>query len=167
MFQVSIRTVKIGSRMQPVIYRSAADLINSRGVELGPSEWLVVEQDRITGFGEFTNDMQWIHTDPARAADGPYGATIAHGFLTLSLIPFFTAQLRVIEGTRLRINYGLDKVRFPTPVPVGGRIRARSTLVDADVLADGALHIVTRVAVELEDAQKPACIADVVGRCYF
>jgi acyl dehydratase len=136
-------------------------------VELGPSEWLVVEQDRITGFGEHTNDMQWIHTDPARAADGPYGGTIAHGFLTLSLIPYFTAQLRVIEGTRLRINYGLDKVRFPTPVLVGSRIRARSTLIGADLLEDGALHMVTRVTVELEGAQKPACIADVVGRCYF
>jgi acyl dehydratase len=155
------------TEVSAVVYGNATELIASRGVELGPTDWLIVEQDRITGFGTFTDDMQWIHTDPVRAAGGPYRGTIAHGFLTLSLIPSLTAQLRVIEGTRLRINYGLDKVRFPTPVPVGGRIRARATLLEAEQLSDGALHMVTRVSVELEGAAKPACIADVVGRCYF
>ncbi len=153
--------------MDAVVFRSAADLIASRGVEFGPSEWFVVDQERISSFGETTEDRQWIHVDPERAKDGPYGGTISHGFLTLSLVPHFVSQLRVIEGTRLRINYGLDRVRFPAPVPVGSRIRARTELIDATLLEDGALHMVTKVTVELEGSTKPACIAEVVGRCYF
>ena len=102
-----------------------ADLEASVGHEAGPTDWFVMEQSRIDTFADATEDHQWIHVDPQRAAAGPFGTTVAHGFLTLSLVPYFAGQLRRIEGARMGINYGLDRVRFPAPVPAGARIRAR------------------------------------------
>jgi acyl dehydratase len=149
------------------IYRSAADLEAALGQEIGPSEWLEVEQSRIDGFADDTGDHQWIHVDPELAAAGPFGATIAHGFLTLSLLPHFMIQLRTIENTRMGINYGLDKVRFPAPVKVGSRIRARSTLIDLQKVGDGAVQLVNRMVIEIEGGAKPACVAEHVTRFYF
>jgi acyl dehydratase len=132
----------------------------------GPSSWIEVTQDRINQFADATEDHQWIHVDPQRAAAGPFGTTVAHGFLTLSLVPYFAGQLRRIEGARMGINYGLDRVRFPAPVPAGARIRARSQLISVDQVGEAA-HLVNRVTIEVEGSAKPACVADVVTRLYF
>jgi len=125
-----------------------------------------MDQSRIDTFADATEDHQWIHVDPQRAAAGPFGTTVAHGFLTLSLVPYFAGQLRRIEGARMGINYGLDRVRFPAPVPAGARIRARSQLISVDRAGDAA-HLVNRVTIEVEGSAKPACVADVVTRLYF
>ncbi|WP_024795246.1 MaoC family dehydratase [Tomitella biformata] len=149
----------------PVIYRGAAALEAAVGEELGPTGWLVVDQSRINGFAEDTIDHQWIHVDAELAADGPFGATIAHGFLTLSLVPYFVNRLRRIEGMRMGVNYGLDRVRFPAPVRAGSRIRASSRMISFQQLED-AVQIVTRTTIEIEHGGKPACVADLVARYY-
>jgi acyl dehydratase len=143
-----------------------ADLEASVGQEAGPTDWFVMDQSRIDTFADATEDHQWIHVDPQRAAAGPFGTTVAHGFLTLSLVPYFAGQLRRVNGARMGINYGLDKVRFPAPVPAGARIRARSTLISCDQVGE-AVHLVNRVTIEVEGSAKPACVADVVSRLYF
>src|ERR1700734_3560210 len=114
------------------IFHNLDEFAKAAGPELGASDWLTVDQERIDEFAEATGDHQWIHVDPERAAAGPFGTTVAHGFLTLSLVPYFSTQLRSVEGVRMGINYGLDRVRFPTPVPVGSRLRARATLISLD-----------------------------------
>jgi len=149
------------------IIQGAAELEAAVGKELGPTDWLTIDQERVDGFADVTEDHQWIHIDQERAASGPFGTTIAHGFLTLSLLPYFTAELRRIEGARMGINYGLNKVRFPAPVPVGSRVRARATQVSADQLGEGAVQVVTRVTIEIDGNAKPACVADFVSRIYF
>lgn len=143
------------------------ELLASLGRELGPGEWLEIGQERIDGFADVTGDHQWIHIDPERAAAGPFGATVAHGFLTLSLVPLLLDGLRRVEGTRMGLNYGLERVRFPSAVRSGTRVRARSTLVDATDVGDGGLQLVTRVTIEVEGSEKPACVADLVTRAYF
>jgi len=153
-------------------YHGIADLEAAVGGELGPTEWFPVDQTRIDGFADDTEDHQWIHVDAGRAAAGPFGATVAHGFLTLSLVPYFVNQLRSITGARMGINYGLDRVRFPAPVRAGSRIRARATLLSLDKVGDGAVQIVNRVTIEIEGSAgeasaKPACVADLVSRHYF
>jgi acyl dehydratase len=148
-------------------YHGLADLEAAIGQEIGPTEWFTVDQSRINGFADDTEDHQWIHVDPERAATGPFGTTVAHGFLTLSLVPYFSSQLRSVEGVRMGINYGLDRVRFPTPVPVGSRLRARSTLISLDKVGEGAVQLVNRVTIEVEGNAKPACVADTVSRFYF
>lgn len=148
-------------------YGSVADLEAALGRELGPTEWFGMQQSRINGFADDTEDHQWIHVNPELSATGPFGSTIAHGFLTLSLVPYFMSQLRRIEGMRMGINYGLDRVRFPSPVRVGSRIRARSTMVDLQKTSDGGVQVVNRVVIEVEDTSKPACVADLVSRYYF
>ena len=148
-------------------FRSADEVRDAVGRELGPGEWFTVEQSRIDGFADDTEDHQWIHVDRERAAAGPFGAPIAHGFLTLSLVPHLANGVRTFENVAMGINYGLDKVRFPTPVPAGSRVRARAVVADVDDLADGGVQMVTRVTVELENAPKPACVAELVTRIYF
>ena len=143
------------------------ELVASLGRELGPGEWLEISQDRIDGFADVTGDHQWIHVDADRSATGPYGATVAHGFLTLSLLPLLLDGLRRVEGTRMGLNYGLERVRFPNVVRSGTRVRARSTLVDATDVGDNGLQLVTRVTIEVEGSTKPACVADLVTRAYF
>src|SRR5512138_2720827 len=142
------------------------------GAEVHVGEWLTVDQERIDAFAAATGDLQWIHTDPLRAAvESPYGATVAHGFLTLSLLPLLTESNapgmfeRNYPGMRLRVNYGLDRVRFPAPLPVGSRIRARSVIVGAEEIHGGA-QIVYRITVEIEGETKPACVADQLFRLY-
>ncbi|GAA4913474.1 acyl dehydratase [Actinomycetospora succinea] len=143
------------------------ELLASLGRELGPGEWLEIDQGRIDGFADVTGDHQWIHIDPERAATGPFGATVAHGFLTLSLVPLLLDGIRRVEGTRMGLNYGLERVRFPSAVRSGTRVRARSTLIDATEVGDDGLQLVTRVTIEVEGSEKPACVADVVTRAYF
>jgi acyl dehydratase len=133
------------------------------GKELGPTEWFEVGQERIDEFAKATDDPQWIHTDLARAADGPFGTTIAHGFLTLSLcVPLMTQTLG-LTGYRMGVNYGVNKVRFPAPVPSGSRIRARFTVQSVDEVPGGEQGVVL-ATVEREDGDKPVCVAELVLR---
>jgi acyl dehydratase len=148
-------------------YHGVADLEEAIGREAGPTEWFTMDQARINGFADDTEDHQWIHVDPERAAAGPFGATVAHGYLTLSLVSHFMSQLRRIDGAGMGVNYGLNKVRFPAPVRVGARIRARATLISLDRVGDNAVQVVNRVTIEVEGGEKPACVADVVSRYYF
>ena len=149
------------------IYREVADLERAVGRELGPTDWLLIDQARVDRFADSTEDRQWIHVDPGRAASGPFGGTIAHGYLTLSLVPYFVNSLRRLENLTMTLNYGLNKVRFPAPLPVGRRVRARSTLVDLTRLGDNGAQVVMRTTIEIDDGDRPACVAESVGRHYF
>ncbi len=133
------------------------------GTELGPSEWVTIDQRRIDLFAEATGDHQWIHVDAERAAAGAYGATIAHGLLTLSLIVPMTQQIMSVSAAKVGINYGFDRVRFLTPVPVDSRIRAHLTLTEVTEVP-GGVQIHRHVTVELENAPRPACVADSIAR---
>lgn len=136
------------------------------GQETGVSEWLTVDQARIDAFADATGDRQWIHVDPVQAAAGPFGATIAHGFLTLSLLPHFLDSAYRVEGLRMGINYGLNKVRFIAPVRVGSQLRGRFKLRSAEPLADGGVQVISEVTIELRDSDKPACVAESVARLF-
>ncbi|WP_028227959.1 MaoC family dehydratase [Paraburkholderia ferrariae] len=136
------------------------------GEALGVGEWMTVDQPRIDQFAHATHDRQWIHVDPARAADGPFGATVAHGFLTLSLLPALCATAFHVEGSRMGVNYGLDRVRFPAPVPVGSRIRAACRLLEYTPLEQGA-QLTIEATVEREGSEKPVCVAQMVSRRYY
>jgi acyl dehydratase len=138
------------------------------GQELGVSGWTGIDQERIDAFADVTGDHQWIHVDPDRAgAESPYGATIAHGFLTLSLIPGLSKANYRVENAKMGINYGLNRVRFLAPVPVGSRIRLRSELVDATKVDDTTVDLFVRQTVELDGSEKPAAVADVIARMVF
>jgi acyl dehydratase len=143
-----------------------AELKRFAGEDLGISEYMTIDQKRIQQFSETTQDPQWIHSDVERAGrESPYGCTIAHGFLTLSLISALTRQVIDVSGARLRINYGLDRVRFPAPVRAGSRIRARVVLHSVDDIS-GGLQAKLRVTVECEGSAKPACVAEWLIRYY-
>ena len=144
-----------------------AELETAVGREVGPTEWFTIDQARVNGFADDTEDHQWIHVDPERAAAGPFGGPVAHGFLTLSLIPYLMGQLRQVDGVKMGVNYGLDRVRFPAPVLVGRRIRARATITSLEKIGGDAVQMVTRVTIEVEGGDKPACVADIVSRFYF
>lgn len=131
------------------------------GERLGASEWLAVDQKRIDLFAEATGDDQWIHVNPERAADGPFGSTIAHGYLTLSLLPLLCRDIWKVEGVRMGINYGLNKVRFPSPVRVGSRVRAVTELVSVQDVAQGA-QAIYRHTVEIEGQERPALVAETI-----
>ncbi|WP_433663094.1 MaoC family dehydratase [Nocardia sp. CA-128927] len=147
---------------EPTIF-TMASLRDAAGADLGVSGWIEISQDRITAFAEATEDRQWIHVDPQRAAEGPYGTTIAHGYLTLSLLPAIMREVFDISDASARINYGLNKVRFPSPVPAGSRIRGRATIVSVDEVS-GGLQVVIATVVECEGSDKPACIAESLVR---
>jgi len=134
------------------------------GVELGPTGWLEVSQARIDAFAQATDDMQWIHVDPIRAAEGPFGTTVAHGYLTLSLCaPLLSEALAGLVDSSMSINYGANKVRFPAPVPAGSRIRARVTVASVDDVPGGEQAVVV-TTVEREGGEKPVCVAEIVLR---
>ncbi|MBU3064013.1 MaoC family dehydratase [Nocardia sp. NEAU-G5] len=139
------------------------ELKSAVGTEIGVSDWMTIDQQRVNTFADATDDHQWIHVDPAAAAQGPFGGPIAHGFLTLSLSVPLVGQATTVAGIRMGINYGLNKVRFITPVPVGGRIRARVAL-DAVRDIPGGLQADRTVTIELEGAEKPACVAESIVR---
>lgn len=143
-------------------FASAEDLRGAVGEELGVGAWITVDQARIDAFAEATGDQQWIHVDPERAArDSPYGATVAHGYLTLALVPAFIASARALPGARLSLNYGLNRVRFPAPVIVGARLRGRVALAGAERV-EGGLRVVYAVTAEIEGGTKPALVVEAV-----
>ncbi|MCV7221725.1 MaoC family dehydratase [Mycolicibacterium elephantis] len=145
------------------IYPTLEDFTGAVGAELGPTDWLEITQDRVNLFADATDDHQWIHVDPERAASGPFGGTIAHGLLTLSLLPRFMHELYRVDGVTMAINYGLNKVRFISPVPVGAKIRARSTIADITAV-DGGAQVSMVTTIELEGAAKPAAVIESIIR---
>jgi len=147
------------------IFKNPAELLEATGRRLGPTEWLDVAQERIDLFAEATGDHQWIHVDPERAREGPFGATIAHGYLTLSLANLFLPQLMEVQNVSMGVNYGCDRVRFPSPVPVGSRIRGSGEVIGAEEVK-GGVQVVVRVTVEIEGSDRPACIVDTISRFY-
>ncbi|MFH7044515.1 MaoC family dehydratase [Paucibacter sp. JuS9] len=146
-------------------FETLAELAGHVGQEIGLSPWVEIDQARIQCFADATDDQQWIHTDPARASEGPFGTTIAHGFLTLSMLSYFFDQGFEIGDGRMGLNYGLNKVRFPAPVPVGSRLRARFKLLSYEPLAGGA-QLAVEVTVEREGGDKPVCVAESLTRRY-
>ena len=151
-------------------FNSIEDLLPLVGREVAVSDWITIDQERIDRFAQATGDYQWIHVDRQRAAAGPFGGTIAHGFLTLSLVPYLTQQALRIGNTQLGVNYGLNKVRFPSPVPVGSRLRARFKLDQIEALAPmmgtpGA-QLLWEVTIERDGSEKPVCVAQTVSRRY-
>jgi acyl dehydratase len=141
------------------------DLRAAVGTEVGVSDWIRIGQEQVNQFAEATGDHQWIHTDPERAAAGPFGTTIAHGYLTLSLLPVIGESVLKVDGVRMGVNYGTNKVRFPAPVPVGSRVRGRVELLEVGDVP-GGVQIVTRVTVEREGGEKPVCVAESVSRLF-
>jgi acyl dehydratase len=146
-------------------YAHLADLAALAGQEIGTSEWLLIEQSRIDQFAQATGDHQWIHIDPERAAAGPFGAPIAHGFLTLSLLPLLFETGFGVDDVRMGVNYGLNRVRFVSPVRVGSRVRAHFKLLSYEPLEGGA-QLIMEASIELEGSTKPACVAETVSRRY-
>ena len=147
-------------------FQTLADLAALVGQEVAVSDWIVVTQERINQFADATGDHQWIHVDVERAKGGPFGAPIAHGFLTLSLIPTFFVSAMEIKQVRMGVNYGLNKVRFVAPVPVGSRLRASITLLKAEPIDSQGLQTTWQVTVEREGATKPVCVAESLARMY-
>jgi acyl dehydratase len=147
------------------VYASPRDLIGQEGTVLGPTNWLLVDQDRINGFADVTGDHQWIHVDPERAKSGPFGGTIAHGYLTMSLVNFFLPDLIEVRGFTHAVNVGADRLRFLAPVKVGSRIRGAGEIQTVEEIKD-AIQSVVRVTIEIEGGDKPACIVDTISR-YF
>jgi acyl dehydratase len=136
------------------------------GQEVAVSDWITITQEQVNLFADATGDHQWIHVDVEKAKAGPFGAPIAHGFLTLSLLPKFFETAIAIGGTRMGVNYGLNKVRFTSPVPVGSRLRARLTLLACEPIENNGVQMTWKVSVEREGSDKPVCVAESLGRRY-
>jgi acyl dehydratase len=149
----------------PKLVTDLAGLPQHVGARLGPSSWREVTQEMINLFADVTGDHQWIHVDEQRAATGPFGKTIAHGYLTLSLVPPLLAELLGVEGISMGINYGLDRLRFPAPVPVGSRVRILGELKEVTEVP-GGVQVKLTATFEVEGGEKPACVADLVLRFY-
>lgn len=149
----------------PTVFRQPSELLAAVGRHLGYSEWLQIDQQRIDRFAQATGDHQWIHVDPQRAASGPFGSTIAHGYLTLSLANLFLPQIMQVENTSMGVNYGCEKVRFPAPVPVGSRVRGGGEIVSAEEVK-GGVQVVVRMTIEVEGSERPACVVDTISRFF-
>ncbi len=147
-------------------FATLAELQPLVGQTIGTSDWIEVTQQRIQLFADATGDQQWIHVDPERARAGPFGSTIAHGFLTLSLLPEMSASAFEIRDVRMGVNYGLNKVRFPAPVPAGSRLRGHFKLLSYEPI-EGGVQMVVEVTMEREGSAKPVCVAESVGRRYL
>jgi acyl dehydratase len=145
-------------------FESVTELAAAKGETIGQSDWVTITQKEVNLFADATGDHQWIHVDPEQAAKGPFGTTIAHGFMTLSLLPRLLHDIYEVKGIKLAVNYGLNKVRFPAPVPVGSKIRAQSSLVDVDDLGNGAVQATLSTIVEIEGSAKPACVVESIVR---
>jgi acyl dehydratase len=148
----------------PTIFENPAALLEATGKHLGESAWLEITQERVNQFAEATGDHQWIHVDPEKAKDGPYGGTIAHGYLTLSLVNLFLPELLEVRNVSMGVNYGMDKTRFPAAVPVGARIRGVGEIVAVEEVKNGAVQVTVRVSVEVEGGDRPACVVDTISR---
>jgi acyl dehydratase len=146
---------------------SAQAVLGAVGRDLGRTDWLLIEQDRIDTFADATGDHQWIHVDPERARSGPFGSTIAHGYLTLSLANLFLPQLLHFERLAMGVNYGCDKVRFPAPVPVGSRVRGHGQVVAAEPVKGGGVQVTVRITVDIDGHDKPGCVVDTISRLFF
>ena len=151
---------------EPRVFKDVEDLKGAVGEQLGYSDWVEIEQSRIDTFADATGDHQWIHVDPERAKEGPFKTTIAHGYLTLSLLPLFGPQLMKVEGMKMGVNYGTNKVRFPAPVPVGSRLRATGKVTNVEDVP-GGVQVTVAFSVEREGGDKPVCVAESVSRYYL
>jgi acyl dehydratase len=149
------------------VIESVEDARAAVGTEIGTSDWITVDQRRIDLFAEATEDRQWIHVDVERSTAGPYGTTIAHGYLTLSLLPDLMRQVFAVKGAAMGVNYGVDTVRFLTPVPVGSRLRVRVSVRAVELRDDKSLRLGLQAVVELEGAERPACVATTIGLYRF
>jgi acyl dehydratase len=149
----------------PTVFESPSDLDRAVGQHLGYSDWLEITQERIDKFADATGDHQWIHVDPERAKDGPFGACIAHGYLTQSLVNLFLPQIVEVRGISMGVNYGADRVRFPAPVPVGSRVRGGAELLKVEPVK-GGVQATIRVTVEIEGSERPGCVIDTISRYY-
>ena len=147
------------------VFSQASELLDTVGQHLGYSDWLEIEQQRIDMFADATGDHQWIHVDPERAKEGPFGCTIAHGYLTLSLANWFLPRLLEVRNISMGVNYGCEKVRFPAAVPVGSRLRGGAEVISAEVVK-GAVQVVVRMTIEIEGSDRPACVIDTISRFY-
>ena len=148
-------------------FDSVAGVLAAIGRDLGTTEWMPVTQERIGRFADATDDHQWIHVDEARAAKGPFGGCIAHGYLTLSLANKFLPELVAYDRLKMGVNYGCERVRFPAPVRAGARIRGRGEVVAAEPIKGDGVQVTVRVTVEIEGSDKPGCVVDTISRLYF
>jgi acyl dehydratase len=148
------------------VFSSAAELFAAQGKDLGVTDWIQVTQKQIDQFADATGDHQWIHVDPVRAKGGPFGACIAHGYLTLALVNVFLPELVKVENMKMGVNVGCDRVRFPSPVRVGSRLRGRGEMVKVEQIG-AAVQTTVRVTVEIEGAERPGCVVDTVSRYTF
>ena len=148
------------------LFKSTEQMLASTGLALGTTDWVLIDQARIDLFAEATGDHQWIHVDPVRAAEGPFGGTVAHGYLTLSLANLFLPQLMQVQNMQMGVNYGCDRVRFPAPVKVGSRVRGRGEVIKVEQIGT-AVQQTVRVTVEIEGADRPGCVVDTVSRYTF
>ena len=154
-------------KLMATIFTSADDILAAVGKPLGESAWMTMTQERINQFADATGDHQWIHVDPVKARAGPFGACIAHGYLTLSLCSHFQPEIITVHGLKMGVNYGTEKVRFPAAVKVGARIRGKGEMISAEKTRDGGVQAVIRITVEIEGEPKPGCVADAISRYYF
>lgn len=150
--------------MAATVFANPAELKDAVGKHLGVSDWLEITQDRIDKFADATGDHQWIHVDPERAKNGPFGACIAHGYLTQSLVNFFLPQIVEVQGISMGVNYGADKLRFPAPVPVGSRVRGSAELIKVEDVKGNAVQATIRVSVEIEGSDRPGCVIETISR---
>ena len=147
------------------VFETPHELLDAVGKQLGTSDALEITQERVNQFADATGDHQWIHVDPERAAKGPFGGPIAHGYLTLSLASYFLPRIVTVKGIAMGVNYGTDKVRFPAPVPVGSTLRASAELVKAEEIK-GCIQATIRVTMQVEGADRPSCVVDTISRYY-
>ncbi|MFT6051455.1 MAG: acyl dehydratase [Halioglobus sp.] len=146
-------------------FETPSALLDACGQSLGHSDWVQIDQARIDQFAQATGDHQWIHVDPERAAKGPFGKTIAHGYLTLSLANLFLPQIMQVDNTSMGVNYGCEKVRFPAAVPVGSRVRGSGEVIDAREVK-GGVQVIVKITIEIEGSDRPACVIDTISRFY-
>ena len=149
------------------VFTNPEQVLAAKGEKLGTSDWLSITQEQVNQFADATLDHQWIHLDAERAAAGPFGGTIAHGYLTLSLLPKLNSEIYRFEGIKMGINYGLNKVRFTSPVPVGSRLRARYEVLSVEDVGGGGVQVANKVTIELEGSERPACVAETLSRYYL
>jgi acyl dehydratase len=148
------------------VFKSPAELLTSIGEDLGVTDWLEIDQARVDTFAKATGDHQWIHVDVEKAKQGPFGGPIAHGYLTASLANYFLPQLLDVQRTSMGVNYGCDKIRFPSPVRVGSRIRGTGSLTTAEETRDGGIQAKVTVKIEIEGQERPACVIETISRFY-
>ena len=148
------------------VFSSAEEILKAPGTDLGATDWIELTQERINKFADATDDHQWIHVDPVRAKDGPFGACLSHGYLTLSLANLFLPQLVEIKNMKMGVNYGCEKIRFPAPVKAGKRIRGKGEVIAAEKAGEG-VQATIRITIEIEGEAKPGCVVDTISRYFF